>query len=174
MQEMRATHAACTTHTAYVALGANLGEPNKTLHWAIDELVRFGVVQAVSNIYRTAPVGGPAGQPDYCNAVLKMQTELNAHDLLSGLHQLEAEAGRERSVRWAARTLDLDLILFDRVVINTPELVVPHPRAWERTFVLQPLHDLAPHLLHPCTGESVEAALKRLWVDLDSADSASK
>lgn len=155
--------------TAWIALGANLGEARTTLQWARAELAQLGAVEAVSALYRTAPVGGPAGQPDYLNAALSLHTELDAPDLLAALHGIEARAGRERRERWEARTLDLDLILYGDLVIHTPALTVPHPRAWERAFVLAPLADLDPLRRHPETGETVAAALVR--VELTSGDS---
>lgn len=145
-----------------MALGANLGDPLAALRWARDELARLGTVTGVSALYRTAPVGGPTGQPDYLNAVLRLETALRPPDLLAALHRLEAEAGRERRERWEARTLDLDLLLCGEEVWDTPDLTLPHPRAWDRAFVLAPLADLAPRLAHPVTGERVEAALGRV------------
>lgn len=147
---------------AYVALGANLGEPLPTLRGAIAGLSGLGEVQEVSRLYRTAPVGGPTGQPDYWNAVAALQTVLPPLELLDGLQALENAAGRTRTVRWEARTLDLDLILYGTAVIQETRLQVPHPLAWERAFVLAPLHDLAPTLQHPVTGETVTAALTRV------------
>ena len=146
---------------AFIALGANLGEPLPTLRWAVTELRALGQVKALSRLYRTAPVGGPAGQPDYLNAALCLHTTLSPHDLLAGLHDIERRAGRTRTQRWEARTLDLDLILYGRLTSDDPNLRLPHPRAWERAFVLAPLCDLHPHLPHPTTGETVSAALAR-------------
>ena len=153
------------SETAWIALGANLGEPRTTLQWARQELAKLGTVIGVSALYRTAPVGGPPGQPDYLNAAASLCTRLSAPDLLVALHTLETRAGRERRERWEARILDLDLILYGDLVIHTPDLTLPHPRAWERAFVLAPLADLNPLRCHPETGESVRAALDRMGVD---------
>lgn len=150
------------SHAAYIALGANLGEPLQTLRRAVTDLRRLGTVEAVSQLYRTAPVGGPPGQPDYLNAALRLRTEYEAPALLAALHATEARAGRERSERWEARVLDLDLILYDEQISPDPALTLPHPRAWERGFVLAPLADLAPALRHPVTGESAAQALARV------------
>lgn len=150
---------------AYVALGANLGDAEATLRWAVGELDGLGTVEAVSRLYRTAPVGGPPGQPDYLNAALRLSTPLGPHELLWALHDLEAQAGRVRSERWAARPLDLDLILYGDLTLrpDAPDgLTLPHPRAWERSFVLAPLRDLDPELRHPLIGERVPEALERL------------
>lgn len=157
--------AAEVANTAWIALGANLGEARKTLHWARAELAQLGTITAASALYRTAAVGGPPGQPDYLNAALSLCTGLSAPDLLAALHSLEARAGRERRERWEARILDLDLILYGDSVMDTPALTLPHPRAWQRAFVLAPLADLNPLLCHPDTGESVGAALDRVGVD---------
>ena len=148
-------------HTAYIALGANLGDPLPMLHWARDEVGKLGQVTGVSRLYRTAPVGGPPGQPDYLNAALSLQTALPPADLLAALHDIEARAGRTREVRWEARVLDLDLILYGDQISDDPALTLPHPRAWERAFVLAPLHDLDPALRYPRTGETVAEALAK-------------
>lgn len=147
---------------AFVALGANLGEPVVTLREALGELSGLGELCGVSRLYRTAPVGGPAGQPDYFNAAVGLQTSLTAAELLAALHAIEVQAGRTRTVRWEARTLDLDLILYGEQISTDPALALPHPRAWERAFVLIPLHDLDPKLKHPLTGETVADALRRV------------
>ena len=147
--------------TAFIALGANLGEAEATLRGALAALRGLGEVRGVSALYRTAPVGGPPGQPDYLNAVAELETALSAPDLLAALHTIEAQAGRTREVRWGARTLDLDLIVYGDLTSDDPALTLPHPRAWDRAFVLAPLSDLAPYLAHPCTGETVADALAR-------------
>lgn len=145
-------------HTAFVALGANLGDPLPMLRWAREEVARLGKVVGVSRLYRTAPVGGPAGQPDYLNAALKLETTLSPAELLTALHDIEARGGRQRQQRWEARVLDLDLILYDDLVSDVGPLL-PHPRAWERAFVLAPLADLNPQKKNPRTGETVADAL---------------
>ena len=146
---------------AYIALGANLGRPLDTLRRAVEEVSRLGEVRGVSALYRTAPVGGPPGQPDYLNAALCLRTSLPPEELLAAVHDTEARAGRERRQRWEARVLDLDLIMYGDRVADGPALTLPHPRAWERAFVLAPLADLNPGLAHPLTGETVRRALAR-------------
>jgi 2-amino-4-hydroxy-6-hydroxymethyldihydropteridine diphosphokinase len=130
--------------TAYVALGANLGEPIGAVR---DAFARIGelpqtTVTRQSSLYRTAPVDS-AG-PDYINAVAELQTHLSAPQLLLHLQRLEAEAGRERPYRNAPRTLDLDLLLFGDARIESAALQVPHPRMQQRAFVLVPLAEIAP------------------------------
>jgi len=145
--------------TAFVGLGANLGHPVETLSEAILALGRIeGVSQlSASSLYRTAPVGpGTEGQPDYFNAVVSLQTSLSPRALLDALFELETRFGRERSVRNAARTLDLDLLLYDELVLDEAGLQLPHPRMTERAFVLFPLAELAPEALIPGLGRASE------------------
>jgi len=122
---------------AIIALGANIGNPMENLEIAISLLRESTEVISVSSIYKTAPVGGPA-QPDYLNAVCIIESELPALDLLSLLHGIEKSLGRERSERWGPRTIDLDLIQFGGILSKSTELELPHPRAHERRFVLEP------------------------------------
>lgn len=129
---------------AFLALGSNLGDRRARLRDAVAGLP--GVV-AVSGVYETDPVGGPAGQPPYLNAVVELETDLSPPELLEVAHELEAAAGRERAERWGPRTLDVDVLLVGDLSVDEPDLVVPHPRMWERPFVLVPLHDLAPELV---------------------------
>ncbi len=131
---------------AYLAFGANLGDPADTLPRAVTACGRLGEITAVSRTYRTAPIG-VTDQPDFLNAVAALETELGPAELLAGLHAIEAEFGRVRDVRWGPRTLDLDLLWYDGVESDDPELTLPHPRAVEREFVLRPLADIAPGLV---------------------------
>jgi len=130
--------------TAYVALGANLGDAAAALRQAMETMHRWDGtrVTARSSLYRTAPVD--AGGPDYVNAVAQLATELPAPELLRALQDLELAAGRERPYRHAPRTLDLDLLLYGDARIDSPRLTVPHPRMAERAFVLVPLAEIAP------------------------------
>ena len=131
---------------AFVALGSNLGDRRRHLRRAVAGLP--GVV-AVSPVYETEPVGGPDDQPPYLNAVVELDTDLGPRDLLEVGRRLEAAAGRVRSGRWGPRTLDVDVLLVGDLVVDEPDLQVPHPRLWDRAFVLVPLHDLAPDVAGP-------------------------
>lgn len=131
----------------------------------LPELARLGTVTARSALYRTAPVGGPPGQPDYLNAVVALIPGPSYDDpahLLTALHALEAAFGRTRRVRWQARVLDLDLLAWGERVIDRPELALPHPRMLERAFVLVPLLDVAPAWRDPRSGRSAREALATL------------
>jgi 2-amino-4-hydroxy-6-hydroxymethyldihydropteridine diphosphokinase len=130
---------------AYLGIGSNLGERLGYLQLAVDELAAAdGVtVVGVSPVYETAPVGGPE-QPDYLNAVVAVDTTLTAHELLRVAQAIETEAERVRTVRWGPRTLDVDVLLVGDERIDTPDLVVPHPRMAARAFVVVPLADLDP------------------------------
>lgn len=134
---------------AYVGLGANLGDARATLLWAAGTLAEIAGVFALSRsrLYRTAP--WEASGPDYLNAVLSLRTTLGAHELLGRLQALEREAGRQRPYPNAPRTLDLDLLLYGEECIQSPDLTVPHPRMWQRAFVVYPLSDLAPQRATP-------------------------
>jgi 2-amino-4-hydroxy-6-hydroxymethyldihydropteridine diphosphokinase len=145
--------------TAYVGLGANLGDPRATLRSALESLSRLSDTRLVrsSSMYRSAPVGY-ADQPEFVNAVVELETRLDARALLRELLAIEADAGRTRSFPNAPRTLDLDLLLYGEQIIDAPELNVPHPRMHERRFVLAPLAEIAPGAMVPGRGRVAELA----------------
>ncbi len=130
-------------HRAFLALGSNLGDRLAHLRGAVAAMPD---VVGVSRVYETAPVGGPE-QGQYLNAVVELDTDLTPRELLDLCHRLEDAAGRVRAERWGPRTLDVDVLLVGDVVVDEPDLQVPHPRLWERAFVLVPLADLAPELV---------------------------
>ncbi len=166
--------------TAYIGLGANLGDAPQAVRSAIDRLGATPGVRVVqaSSLYRSAPV--ESSGPDYINAVAEVATTLTAPDLLAALQAIEQAAGRERPYINAPRTLDLDVLLYGSARIASPRLTVPHPRMWARAFVLRPLSDLAPGLvpmeaLRAVAGQTCEvsassglvappAATVRTWV----------
>jgi 2-amino-4-hydroxy-6-hydroxymethyldihydropteridine diphosphokinase len=128
----------------FIALGSNLGDRIGHLQAAVDGLPD---VVAVSPVYETDPVGGPGGQDAYLNAVVELDTDLSPRQLLELGQALEQAAERVRAERWGPRTLDVDVLLVGDLVVDEPDLQVPHPRMWNRDFVLVPLRDLAPDLV---------------------------
>ena len=128
---------------AVISLGANIGNPKEQMDLAVAMLREATDVIAVSTYHRTAPVGGPT-QPDFLNAICIAESELPAIDLLSLLHGIEKSLGRERIQRWGPRTIDLDLIQYGSLISKAAELELPHPRAFERGFVLAPWIEIEP------------------------------
>jgi len=147
--------------TAYIGLGSNLGDRWATLQAAIRRLrAEPGLrVTKFSSIYESRPVDCPPGSNDFLNAVVEIQTDRTPEALLTFLHAIEAKSGRIRSDLNSPRTLDLDLLLYDSVVRNTPALALPHPRMHERGFVLAPLAEIAPAAVHPVVHKSI----RELW-----------
>ena len=135
--------------SAWIGLGANLGEAVKQLEQALASLAQLPHTHVVkrSSFYKTAPVDSSG--PDYTNGVAEIKTGLSPLDLLQQLQKIEQTAGRERPYRNAPRTLDLDLLLYGPLQLQTPELTLPHPRMMERAFVLHPLHEIAPQWVSP-------------------------
>ncbi len=142
---------------AAVGLGSNLGDRRGELRQAVDALAELGTVVAISPLYESAPIGGPE-QGAFLNAVVLLETDLSPADLLGELHRFEAEAGRERRHKWGPRTLDLDLLVYGDQRVETPSLVVPHPRLEARRFVLEPLAAVWPGRRLP-DGRSLDALL---------------
>jgi 2-amino-4-hydroxy-6-hydroxymethyldihydropteridine diphosphokinase len=132
---------------AFIGLGSNLGDRRALLRRAVAELRAAGDVVGVSPLYETEPVGGPGDQGPYLNLVVELSTTDTPRALLERCRALEAAAGRVRTVRWGPRTLDADVLWVEGWQVDTDDLTVPHPRLWERRFVVQPLADLAPDLV---------------------------
>lgn len=141
-----------TAVTAYIGVGANLGDAIATVQAAAGAIGRLPgtAVTACSRLYRSAPI--ESSGPDYINAVIEVTTRLAPEELLSNLQSIEREHGRERPYRNAPRSLDLDLLLYGERVIDSPQLCVPHPRMHQRAFVLRPLAEIAPNLTIPGRG----------------------
>lgn len=156
-----------TPNTAYIGLGSNLpslaGDPKATLLAAIDRLRSLGNVTRQSSFYETEPVGF-AHQPCFINAVVALLAELSSTDLLERLLAIEREFGRDRSQtpQKGPRTLDLDLLLMDGAIVDSPHLTLPHPALAQRRFVLAPLAEIAPTLVHPVLGKTIETLLVEL------------
>ena len=148
--------------TVAIALGSNLGDRRAHLDYSTSRLGSILGNIRVSSYIETDPVDVPGQQPRFLNAVAVGEATLCARDLLETLLAIEEERGRERPARGAARTLDLDLVLFGDQILNEPGLVVPHPRFRSRRFVLEPLAQIAPEMLDPVTGRSVQELLADL------------
>jgi 2-amino-4-hydroxy-6-hydroxymethyldihydropteridine diphosphokinase len=138
-----------------ISLGSNLGDSRSILNGAIDQLRSHPQIKVitVSSWYLTAPIGPP--QPDYLNGCATIETSLEALVLLQELQAIEAEFGRVRQEIWGARTLDLDLLLYDNLIIDLPTLQLPHPHMGDRAFVLIPLTEIAPNWIDPKSGQSI-------------------
>lgn len=139
----------------YIALGSNLNDPLKQVQNALRHIavIPDTHVIAESSLYETAPLG-PKNQPNYINQVIAIETKLSAHALLHALLSIEKRMGRVRNDRWGARIIDCDILLFGNAVIQTADLIIPHPEMTKRSFVLHPLAEIAPDLVLP-SGESV-------------------
>jgi 2-amino-4-hydroxy-6-hydroxymethyldihydropteridine diphosphokinase len=150
--------------TAYIALGANLGDREGNIRAALARLRPTPAVRVtkVSGLIENAAVGGPAGSPAFLNGAVEVVTTLSPQELMRRLLEIEAELGRERRQKWGPRTIDLDLLLYGDSVIDSPGLTVPHPRMGEREFVLGPLAEIAPEVMHPVTKRSVREMLDAL------------
>jgi 2-amino-4-hydroxy-6-hydroxymethyldihydropteridine diphosphokinase len=146
---------------ALIALGSNVGDRRLTIQRALERLsVESGIeLVAASSLHETTPVGGPSGQGAFLNAAARLETTLSPGELLARLRQVETEWGRQREIRWDARTLDLDLLLYGSLVVARPDLFVPHPRMAFRRFVLEPAVEVAADWVHPTIGWSLERLL---------------
>lgn len=148
---------------AFVGLGSNLGERELQIRRAVDELAKIPrtTLVRVSSLYDTDPVG-EVEQPAFLNAVAWLETELSPRELLWNLLLIEQRMGRVRAQKWGPRKIDLDLLFHGSTVLEEPDLVVPHPEAHKRAFVLAPLVELDPDFVHPVTNETVAKTLRRL------------
>ena len=147
---------------AFLGLGSNLGEREQLLR---DAVAAIPDLVAVSPVYETDPVGGPE-QGAFLNAVVELDTQRSPHQLLELCHELEAAADRVRVERWGPRTLDVDVLLVGELTVDEADLVVPHPRLWERRFVVAPLADLAPDLVSAERLTAAQGVVRRTAVEL--------
>ncbi len=149
--------------TTYISLGGNLGPVSETIRRAFGSLAEHPRVHArqLSSVYRTSAVGEGAGD-DFLNAAARIDSDLPPRDFLQLLQSVETTLGRTRDYRWAPRTLDLDLILYGDQIIDLPALRVPHPACWYRRFVLEPLAEIAPNVVHPEKGQTIRHLRDRL------------
>lgn len=166
--------------TCLIGLGSNLGDRASLLEAAVQNIAAQGNISvlAKSRIFRSAPIGGPAGQSEFFNSAIKIETALAPLDLLDCLQNIELGLGRNRQQRWDARPIDLDLLLYDnllqgdplpgdQLIMQTATLVLPHPRMAFRRFVLAPLVEIAAEMVHPCTGWTIQ----RLWNHISTTES---
>jgi 2-amino-4-hydroxy-6-hydroxymethyldihydropteridine diphosphokinase len=151
----------------YIGLGSNLDDPEAQVRSAIQELAIIPQcrVVVVSSLYESPPLG-PQDQPDYINAVVKLETSLSAEELLEQMQKIEQQHGRQHERHWGPRTLDLDLLLYDQMIINTEHLTVPHPQIASRAFVLCPLLEVAADIKIPGLGLAQPLLDKLVDVDV--------
>ena len=148
-------------HTAYIALGSNLGEREEYLQNAVQALDEREdtKIELISDFIETKPYGN-VPQDDFLNGMLQVKTLLSPEELLELLHQIEAEACRERTIKWGPRTLDLDIILYDDLILDSKDLTIPHIDMQNRRFVLEPLMQIAPYVRHPVLNRTITQLLK--------------
>ncbi|MDO5538514.1 MAG: 2-amino-4-hydroxy-6-hydroxymethyldihydropteridine diphosphokinase [Eubacteriales bacterium] len=153
-------------HKAYVALGANMGNEKAFLDRAVSSLdgLKTCRVKKVADYIVTKPYGG-VEQDDFLNSALELDTLLAPEELLMCLHEIEAEAGRQRTIHWGPRTLDLDILLYDDMVMDEPDLTIPHREMHLRDFVLRPMAQIAPYQIHPICKKTIKQLLAELTSD---------
>lgn len=154
-------------HTTYIALGSNIGDSETYLNEAVEKIGQIPTctVEKVSSYLVTEPYG-VTDQPDFLNACLKLRTLLYPEELLKELNRIEKEAGRERIIHWGPRTLDLDIMLYDDIVLEEDDLCIPHVEMHKRSFVLEPLAEIAPYKRHPVYGKTVREMLEEIQAQL--------
>jgi uncharacterized protein len=148
-------------HQVYLSLGANLGNRLVQIRQALDHLRAWGEIQEISLCYETEPVGYK-DQPDFLNIACQFATELSPYDLLKNCKLAEGQMGRQAGFRNAPRPIDIDILLYDNLILDSPELTIPHPRMSERAFVLAPMADIAPEIIHPILRHTVNEMLERV------------
>jgi len=152
------------THQVYLGLGSNLGNRKNNLEEAIRQISQFAAIKKTSSTYETEP-WGLKDQPKFLNQVLFVESTLGPNELLSLLKNIEQQMGRKKSVRFGPRIIDVDILFYDDDVMNTPNLTIPHSHLTERAFVLVPLAEIAPKLVHPL----YQKTIKELLQDVDQS-----
>ena len=158
------------SHTAYLGLGSNLGDRLGSLRAAIHALdkrdgIRVDWEHGIAPVYETAPVGGPPDQPPYLNTAIRIFTTFDPFALLKAILSIEYDLGRVRGERWSARTIDIDILLYDQLTLDDERLTIPHPRLHERPFVLAPLSHIAGDVTHPGLGLSIQELARKMEVN---------
>lgn len=150
-------------HKVYLSIGSNMGDRNQFLENAVNTLKNNDLTKEVkmSSLIETKPYG-PVEQDDFLNGVVELKTLMTPNELLDFLHEIEAEAGRERNIHWGPRTLDLDILFYDKLIYEDDQLIIPHVDLENRYFVLKPLSELAPNFRHPILGKTVSTLLNEL------------
>ncbi len=143
---------------AFISLGSNLDDRNNYLEKARSFLSDFGEIKKESTIIET-PAWGKKDQPDFLNQVILIETELSPQELLEECLKIEDKLGRERKEKWGPRTIDLDILFYDELILNKENLIIPHPYITEREFVLKPLNEIAPDFVHPVLGLTTKEML---------------
>ena len=153
-------------HIAYIGMGSNVGNKLLQCQKAISEILRIDRhrLLAQSSFYKTQPFGYTA-QDWFVNGVIKIETDLEADELLRSLKEIESRLGRQKTVRWGPRVIDLDILFYDEEQIRSEELQIPHPRLHDRQFVLVPLAEIDPHLIHPVLKKTIQHLLNQLQKD---------
>ena len=153
-----------TTTTAYISLGSNLGDREANLKHALALLIETPHVEVrrISSFLENAAVGGPEESPDFLNAAAEVYTTLTAAALMKRLLEIEHQMGRQRRVKWEPRNIDLDLLLYGNSIVSTDSLIVPHPLMHDRRFVIQPLAEIAPNVIHPTLQMTISGLLDNL------------
>jgi 2-amino-4-hydroxy-6-hydroxymethyldihydropteridine diphosphokinase len=153
-------------YKTYILLGSNLGDCRKYLSDAILEIeCKLGTISSKSSLYQTASWGN-LDQPDFINQVIELKTSLSPADLLKAILKVENVLGRQRLKKWGSRTIDIDILLYEDQIVNTADLVIPHPYLSVRRFSLMPLSEIAPNLLHPISRKNITELLNELTDNL--------
>ena len=145
----------------FIGIGSNLGDTIGNCKIALDEIGNFAEIVRISSLYETEPVGNE-DQPNFINSVVEINTDLSPHGLLTHLKSIEDKLGRVRGEKWGPRVIDLDIIFYDDLVIKDDDLIIPHPRAHLRRFVLEPICEIAPEFIHPELEISILELLEKL------------